>query len=228
MHGLRNVIHVDIDHPSIGDPQIIRKSLNYYLESRKTFIHVTDVTEVPASFDARIDATARSYWYKILLPRLPASNNNTDTNGQDIAKSVYLSPHYADMFHFWSLFHHNRAWILDPIKPNAFFDPCSMHNASKYLIGEHDFASFQSARCQSSTSVRELFTVQIFHNKKLIIDGYDNQITGYRSLSPLSHLLPISYPNSQMTYNESGVASIFGLTVSELSLVDCNKANCII
>lgn len=184
------------------------------MESRKTFVLVTDVTQMPDTFDARIDATARSYLYKILLPRLPLPTY-CEENGAD-PSSVYLSP-LNNIFHFWSLFHHNRAWVLDPLPHNVNFDMQQIQEAARFLIGEHDFASFQSARCQSSTSIRELFTIQVFHNKKAV-NKDSNRNEGNRLISnksPLIDLLPLSYPNQNGTqYCGGNISNIFSLTVS--------------
>ncbi len=200
VHGLRNVFHVDINHPSLFDSETIKKSFNYYLEPRKTFIFVTDVTEVPKSFDARMDATGRSYCYKILLPRIPFSMDQE-----------------VNIHHFWSLFHQNRAWVLDPIPSHVSFDPCLMEEAARYLIGEHDFASFQSARCQSFVSIRELFSIQIFHNKRRVDSQFitSNVRAGE---SPLQYFTHMAYPATEINnshYKPSGsdFINILSLTV---------------
>ncbi len=216
VHGLRNVFHVDINHPSLFDSETIKKSFNYYLEPRKTFIFVTDVTEVPKSFDARFDATARSYCYKILLPRIPFSIDQEVNTF--FSSSINLPPQNTKIHHFWSLFHQNRAWVLDPIPSHVSFDPCLMEEAARYLIGEHDFASFQSARCQSSVSIRELFSIQIFHNKRRV----DSQVitSNVRSgESPFQHLTHMTHPATEINnnhYKSSGYdfTNILNLTVT--------------
>ncbi len=211
VHGLRNGFHVDINHPSLFDSETIKKSFNYYLEPRKTFIFVTDVTEVPKSFDARMDATGRSYCYKILLPRIPFSMDQ-EVN----TSSMYLSPQNTNIHHFWSLFHQNRAWVLDPTPSHVSFDPCLMEEAARHLIGEHDFASFQSARCQSSVSIRELFSIQIFHNKRRVDSQFitSNVRAGE---SPLQYFTHMAYPATEINnshYKPSGSDFINILTLT--------------
>ena len=39
-----------------------------------------------------------------------------------------------------------------------------MKNASKYLLGEHDFTSFRDAECQASSPIRTIHDIKIFSN----------------------------------------------------------------
>ena len=43
-----------------------------------------------------------------------------------------------------------------------------MKEASKYLIGEHDFTSFASSKSKKKSNVREIYSIEIKENKNLI------------------------------------------------------------
>jgi tRNA pseudouridine38-40 synthase len=50
----------------------------------------------------------------------------------------------------------NRAWwVFEPLDEQAMLE------ASKCLLGEHDFSAFRAAGCQASTPVREISSLQI-------------------------------------------------------------------
>ena len=44
----------------------------------------------------------------------------------------------------------------------------AMREASQYLLGCHDFTSFQASSCGAETSIRTIFTIHIFQRKSLI------------------------------------------------------------
>ena len=44
-----------------------------------------------------------------------------------------------------------------------------MKAGAKYLIGEHDFSSFQGAGCQSYTSIRSIFQIKIYRVRCMVI-----------------------------------------------------------
>lgn len=44
----------------------------------------------------------------------------------------------------------------------------AMREASKYLLGCHDFTSFQASSCRAETSIRTIFAIHIFQRKSLI------------------------------------------------------------
>ena len=55
-----------------------------------------------------------------------------------------------------SALNRNRAWwVFEPLDDEA------MRDASKCLLGEHDFSAFRAAGCQASTPVREVRSLQI-------------------------------------------------------------------
>ncbi|XBC40918.1 MAG: tRNA pseudouridine(38-40) synthase TruA [Buchnera aphidicola (Nurudea yanoniella)] len=48
-------------------------------------------------------------------------------------------------------------------------DIFKMNCAAKYLIGEHDFTSFRSINCQSSTPIRNIMFLKVFSLNRLVI-----------------------------------------------------------
>lgn len=44
-----------------------------------------------------------------------------------------------------------------------------MQKAALYLLGEHDFSSFQGSDCQSKTPIREIFAIKIFRVGELVV-----------------------------------------------------------
>ncbi len=62
-----------------------------------------------------------------------------------------------------SVYHHRFSWhIRHPLHLDA------MRAASKYLLGCHDFASFQASSCSSETSIRTVFGLHIFQDKGMV------------------------------------------------------------
>jgi tRNA pseudouridine38-40 synthase len=62
-----------------------------------------------------------------------------------------------------SIYHRRFSWhIRSPLTIET------MRDASKYLIGCHDFKSFQASSCGAETSIRTVFSIHIQHRKKLI------------------------------------------------------------
>lgn len=151
VHAIRNTFHVDIlrrranarvieksgEEDSIYfDPNDLRMGLNFFLESRKSCIHITDVQVVPNSFDSRRDAIARTYMYRIIGP-------------------IDSSSRAEDM----SIFHFKKALLLTyPLQLDK------MQLAGQYLLGEHDFSSFRSSDCQSKSPVKNIQEIQLVSN----------------------------------------------------------------
>ena len=51
-----------------------------------------------------------------------------------------------------------------PVAPQKELNVQAMQEAAQYLVGEHDFSSFRSSECQSSTPVKTLYQVAILEN----------------------------------------------------------------
>jgi tRNA pseudouridine(38-40) synthase len=50
-----------------------------------------------------------------------------------------------------------------------FLDVKLMLEASKFLIGEHDFSAFRASKCQSNTPIREIFSIDIEKRNGLVV-----------------------------------------------------------
>ena len=86
---------------------------------------------------------------------------------------------------------HYRYVILNTLRPSALLhdltthiykplDAKVMHLAAQALVGEHDFSSFRSAGCQSKTPIRELYTISVQRDGRLIyIDICANAFVQY-------------------------------------------------
>ena len=48
-------------------------------------------------------------------------------------------------------------------------DEKRMQVAAQFLLGEHDFCSFQGAGCQSKTSMRTVFQIEIFRIRRMVV-----------------------------------------------------------
>ncbi|PMB54503.1 tRNA pseudouridine synthase A [Coxiella-like endosymbiont] len=55
------------------------------------------------------------------------------------------------------------SWYYRPLDENR------MRKVVQYFIGEHDFRSFQGAGCQSQTSVRTIFQIEIFRIQCMVV-----------------------------------------------------------
>jgi tRNA pseudouridine38-40 synthase len=111
--------------------QQIRDGLNAILPDD---IVITDVEDVPLSFDAQKNAKGKHYRYYILNGRIPSALNR------------------------------DRYWHLRP-KLNLQ----KMRSAAKYLVGEHDFASFKASDGCAKTSVRKISSIKISRKKDYVI-----------------------------------------------------------
>lgn len=55
-----------------------------------------------------------------------------------------------------SALYRNRAWwVCEPL------DETAMAQGAHYLLGKHDFSAFRAAGCQSTTAVREVFSIAV-------------------------------------------------------------------
>lgn len=54
-----------------------------------------------------------------------------------------------------ALYRHRAWWVFEPL------DETAMQEASRCLIGEHDFSAFRAAGCQASTPVRKVFSLEV-------------------------------------------------------------------
>lgn len=62
-----------------------------------------------------------------------------------------------------SVMQHRFSWhVRKPLRVDA------MRAAAQYLVGCHDFASFQASSCSSDTSIRTVFAVHIFQYRQMV------------------------------------------------------------
>lgn len=60
------------------------------------------------------------------------------------------------------------------LKVNQYLNEHLMNSAASILIGEHDFSSFRSAKCQSKTPIKKIFNAKVIRNNDeidLIFEG---------------------------------------------------------
>lgn len=55
------------------------------------------------------------------------------------------------------------SWYFRPL------DEKRMQVAAQFLLGEHDFSSFQGAGCQSKTPIRTIFQIEIFRIQRMVV-----------------------------------------------------------
>lgn len=55
------------------------------------------------------------------------------------------------------------SWYFRPL------DEKRMQVAAQFLLGEHDFSSFQGAGCQSKTPIRTIFQIEIFRIRRMVV-----------------------------------------------------------
>lgn len=124
VHALGQVAHFDL-HTDM-DEWKLREAINAHLRNQNANIAVLEVEKTHNDFNARFDATKRSYIYKILNRRAP---------------SPLLE---------------NRVWhVGHPL------DVQKMIEASKYLLGTHDFTSFRATACQAKSPIKTLDKIEI-------------------------------------------------------------------
>lgn len=63
-----------------------------------------------------------------------------------------------------SALYRNRAWYVnDPL------DLQQMEQASRYLLGRHDFSSFRAAGCASKHPVREIYDIRVYREGSMVV-----------------------------------------------------------
>lgn len=159
------------------------KGINYHLNSSlPSSLAVVDAVEVDEEFDARRSAIARTYMYRIVYPidskAIDHSSNNTKRRlRSEFTKRVLQKGPEKDV-----LFQSPNAWIL-----KHSVDLSAMRSACRHLTGEHDFSSFQGARCQSTVTKRRIKDIRIISHRE------EQQALARDILYSSSHLLMVRY-----------------------------------
>lgn len=193
VHAFRNVGHFDLgistsdalssitsSKKEIPNSYALLHGLNYYLSPNKSGLCLTDVEEVADNFDARHNATARTYMYRIL-------NYHRQQHSYDDGNNLYNREHKQSQWStdpqmYRGIFHSDRAWTLG--RP---LDVEAMYNASRSFVGIHDFASFQRSTCQSAVSIRDVHHIDILLNNQSVADAIREDKTINNNLITQSH-----------------------------------------
>lgn len=141
VHAICNSCQVDvIQKPSAKmDASKLMMAINFHLNAvkRDRLLAVNLVEQMAPTFDARQDALARTYVYKIIHPI-----------------SQRRASYSSNIFRF------EHALIS-----KQHLDVDAMNAACKLLLGEQDFRSFQKADCQSKTAYRFLQQFEVVPQK---------------------------------------------------------------
>lgn len=132
VHAIRNCFHIDINTNEFS-PQLTPEKFLCGLNSflLKDEIQILDCREVPLTFDCRKNATSRTYLYRLM---------NT-------SKDLKLPKQW--------LFQDPNVWYVRQLDLGA------MREAAKYFIGIHDFTTFRNRDCQSRSTYRHIWRLDI-------------------------------------------------------------------
>ena len=122
-------------------------------------------------------------------------NDDFDARRSAIHRTyIYLVNNQA-----FDVFYHERSLYV-----RQKLDLTSMIEASKYLIGRHDFSSFRASSCQSKNPVREMMEIEIKSNRLISIE--------FRANAFLHHMIR----NIIGTLLEVGIGSINPLEMKHI------------
>ena len=177
--------------------------LSYRNKATLRSIVVTDATPVSDTFDARLDAKARTYEYNIIAPTFSFHKRRQSRRSDDLSvfsMDCLVSQRY--------MFYQHRAWCLPfPV------DVGSMREAASHLIGEHDFSTFRNSGCQSSSPVRRLSDLRMSSRKLVTHPGDD-------ATAPTGLWPDLILPSSSSSSSSQGVSAGEGAEGSESSSSD--------
>jgi tRNA pseudouridine38-40 synthase len=178
VHAIRNCFQIDIKTDEFS-PNLTPEKFIRGLNSYllKDDIHILDSREVPLTFDCRKNATSRTYMYRLM------------TSSKDLKLPKQ-----------W-LFQDPNVWYVKQL------DIAAMREAAQHFIGIHDFTTFRNRDCQSRSTHRHLW--------RLDIDQYncENSLIHDPFLLvciPLSLLLiSLQGPNNLITITITGNAFLY-------------------
>ena len=209
VHAISNTLHVDISHNapiSTRDPKKLQRGINFYLSrepnrgtldgsSRNNDIRIINAAEAPTehayssrngekfAWHARHTAIKRTYEYRVLV---------SDINNGDL-----WVPFEAE----------DRSWLFR--QKEGILDVDSMKEAASYLIGTHDFTSFQSVGCSRSSPITTLHDIKIYQTPYIDAQGW----RGSANLGS-SNIVSINISGSSFLYHQ--VRNIIGCLVWEI------------
>ena len=123
---------------------------NYRNHTSLRSVVITDVQKVDSnSFDARLDATGRTYDYYIIAPNQSYYSRSSEAHTRRGGHEDDIAHSFDCQLHNRYMFHQHRAWqVTHPV------DIQEMRRAASLLVGEHDFSTFRNSGCQSTRPVR--------------------------------------------------------------------------
>ncbi|KAI9587375.1 hypothetical protein GQX74_003221 [Glossina fuscipes] len=145
VHALHTAIHVDLQRcdNTPYDVQAITGVLNRTLNKQSLPIRILNTRIVPETFHCRYNALGRTYLYRIAVAK---SNLVTPNGSRNKNFEVYLPVEELDRCFF----------IQDPN-----FDVQRFIEASRLLVGRHDFRTFMSTvRDKNARASHPMFTVR--------------------------------------------------------------------
>ena len=154
VHAVGNVAHVDLVRrdrhgtplPAYTEAEVLN-ALNSDLDAHR--IGVVSVRRVARGFHARHAASMRTYVYRLSCGPRPAATPQPTVLRGDCCHAI-LKRRWLSVFE-----DHRLVQVTEPL------DVPAMRAAAQTLIGEHDWSSFRSARCEASSPVRRLETLDV-------------------------------------------------------------------
>jgi tRNA pseudouridine38-40 synthase len=132
VHAVRNYFHFDIQTDQCKSILTPEKIVRgLNTHLREEDIQILNCREVPLDFDSRRNATSRTYMYRLMTT----------------ADQTKLSKQW--------LFQDQNVWYVKPLNVKA------MKEAAQHLIGIHDYTTFRNRDCQSQSTFRHLWRLEI-------------------------------------------------------------------
>lgn len=175
VHAVGNVAHVDLVRrdrrgallPSYTEAEVIN-ALNSDLDAHR--IGVVSVRRVARGFHARHAASMRTYVYRLSCgdpgPGTPLPTVLRGDCCHAILKRRWLSA-FED---------HRLVRVAEPL------DVPAMRAAARTLVGEHDWSSFRSARCEAASPVRRLETLDVEEEQPQVLQQYMPEVGRHLAL----------------------------------------------
>jgi tRNA pseudouridine38-40 synthase len=132
VHAIRNYFHLDILTDQCKSILTSEKIVRgLNTHLREEEIQILSCQEVPSDFDSRRNATSRTYMYRVM----------TTEDNRKLSKQ-------------W-LFQDQNVWYVKHLDVKA------MNEAAQHLIGIHDYTTFRNRDCQSRSTFRHLWRLEV-------------------------------------------------------------------